>query len=143
MFTYVCQNIIRTHIFIFPQAVIHSRFAFKFVFVFQNGIFKINTITYFILQGLLYAQWYIIVSLVFSIKAKAGAKLLKQRLFNDFWQYLSIRASLWNLNFSTHFEFPIGTWNIWNVFVSCVSSWLWKSFLYKSGSRVLKFTSTQ
>ena len=77
------------------------------------------------------------------IITKADAKLLKQQLFNYLWQYLRIGSSLWNLNVSTHFSFPIRTWNLLNVFVSCVSSWIWKSFLYKPGSRVLKFISIQ
>ena len=65
-------------------------------------------------------------ALLWLILAKSDAKLLKQQLFNDFWRYLRIGASIWNLNDFTHFEFPIGTWNILNVLLSCVSSWLWK-----------------
>ena len=82
-------------------------------------------------------------ALICLILTKADYKLLKQQLFNNFWKYLSIGELLWNLKFSTHFEFPIGTWNILNVSVSCVLSWLWEIFLYKSGSRVIKFTSIQ
>ena len=44
--------------------------------------------------------------------------------FHTFW------ISYWNLKFL-------------NVFLSCVSSYIWKSFLSKSGSRVLKLTSIQ
>ena len=84
-----------------------------------------------------------LVALICLILSKADSKLLKKQLVNDFWQYLSIGESLWNLKFSTHFEFPIGTWKNLNVFVSCVLSWLRKRVLYKSGSRVLTFTSIQ
>ena len=143
MFTYVCQNIIRALIFIFTQAIIHFRFALKVFLVFQNSFCTINTITHFTLQGLLYVQWYIICILYFFILTKAEAGLIKQQLFNDCLQYLSIGASLWHLNFSTPFEFPIWTENYLNLFVSCVSSHLRKQFLYKSGSCVLKFTSIQ
>ena len=68
-------------------------------------------------------------ALICSITTKDESKLLKQHLLNDFWQYLSIGESLWNLIFSTHFEIPNGTWKILNVFVSCVLSWIWKVFL--------------
>ena len=127
MFTYVCQNIIRALLFKFTQAIINSWLAFKFFFVFQNSICKINTINHFNLQGFFYTERYIIGSLSYFILEKADAKLLKQQLFNNFWQYLSIGESLWSLNCSTHFEFPIGTSNILNLFVSCVLSWIFLS----------------
>ena len=82
-------------------------------------------------------------SLVCSVLAKDDAKLLKQQLFNYFWQYVSIGASLWSLNISTRFEFLIGTWNILNVFLYFLSSWIWKGFLWKLGPHVLKFSSIQ
>ena len=82
-------------------------------------------------------------ALLWFILEKADAKLCKLQLFNKFWQYLRIGASFQNLNDSTHFSFPISTWNVLNLLLSCVSSWFWKSFLYEPGSRVLKFTSIQ
>ena len=82
-------------------------------------------------------------SFMCSILSKANAKLLKQQLFNEFWQYLSIGASLWNLKYSTQFEFPIRTWKNLDVFVPYVLSWIWEIFLYKSGSCLLKFTSIE
>ena len=83
------------------------------------------------------------VAWVCSILAKADAKLMKQQIFNDLWQPLRIMASFWNLNVSTYFESHIVNWKNLNIFVSCVPSWLWNIFLYKSGSRVIKFTSIQ
>ena len=84
-----------------------------------------------------------LLSLLWLILSKDDAKLINQQLLNYFWQYLRIGASIWNLNDSTHFAFPIVTWNLLNVLLSYVSSWLWKKILYKSGSRVLKFISIQ
>ena len=49
--------------FIFPQDIMHIWFAFDYIFVFQNSICKINTITHFNFQVLFYSQWYIIGSL--------------------------------------------------------------------------------
>ena len=36
----------------------HFRSTFNSIFIFQNIIYKINTITYFNFQGLFYAKWY-------------------------------------------------------------------------------------
>ena len=81
--------------------------------------------------------------MLWFILANADTKLLKQQLSNEFWQYLRIGALFWNLNDSTYFAFPIGTWKNLNVLLSCVLSWVWKGFLYTSGSWVLKLTSIQ
>ena len=55
MFTYVFHNVIRAHLYIFPQSIIHYWFALN-VFIFQNSICKINTITHFILLGFFNTQ---------------------------------------------------------------------------------------
>ena len=109
----------------------HFWFTFHFFFVFQNRICKNNTINHFTLQGFLYKNDIELAALFWLILAKDDDKVLKQQLFNDLWQYLRIGASLKNLIDSTHFAFPIGTWKLLNLFVSCVFPWLWKSFIYK------------
>ena len=58
------------------------------------------------------------IALLWLILAKADSKLLKHQLLNDFWQYLIIGASFWNLNNYTHFVFPIGNWKHLNFFAT-------------------------
>ena len=128
MFTHVFQNIIRSLLFIFYQAVMHFWFNFHFFSFFKIAFAKSIQLPtslskdYFFLNDIAFS------ALLWFILAKADAKPPKQQIFNDFLQYLRIGASFWNLNDSTHFAFPIGTWKNLNVLISCLSLWLRKSF---------------
>ena len=128
MFTYVCQNIIRDHLFISNQDIIHSWFAFKFFSFSKIEFEKSILLPILIIKDYSIRNDIALSDLVCLILTKDEYKLPKQHILNDLWLYLSIGASLWNLKISTHFEFPIGTWNIFNIFVSCAFSWLWKVF---------------
>ena len=144
MFTHhVFQNIKRALLFIFLQNIIHSWFAFKLFLFFKIAFAKSIQLPTLLFKDSSMCNDIEWAALVCLILAKTEAELLKQQLFNDFWQYLIIGSSLWYLKNFTHFECTIGTSKNSNVFVSCVLSWLWNFFLFKSGSRVLKFTSIQ
>ena len=98
--------------------------------VFQNSICKINVIpkpTWIVNDS---SIWFDIALayLIWLILSKSDAKLLKQQLFNVLWQYLGIGALMWNFISSTFLALPIGTTNILNVFLSYISSCLWKKF---------------
>ena len=90
MFIYVYFNIKRAHPFTFPQAIKHFSFAFNVCLVFQIIIYNINKITPSLLNDYSIRIDISLVAFVCLILAKADAKLLKQQLFNNFWQYLSI-----------------------------------------------------
>ena len=141
MLTYVYQNIIRALIFICPQAIIHFQFTFNFIFVFQNSIFKINTITHFTLQGFLYAQWYIIGGLDLFDTNKGWLQNTETTAI----QWLLLILKDWGIvvKFKCFHTSSISYWNLKNfrrICILCIIMAL-KIFPYKSGSRVLKFTS--
>ena len=52
------------------------------------------------------------------IQLKSDTKLLKQQLLYVFWWYFITGAARWNCTFLAIFALPIGTPNIWNIFVS-------------------------
>ena len=128
MFIYVCQNIIRSLFLIFHQVIMHFWFNFHLFSFFKIAVAKTIRLPTSLSKDSSMRNDISLSALFWLILSKADTKVLKQQLFNEFWKYLRIRASLWNLNYSTHFSFPIGTWNILNLFISCVLSWLWKSF---------------
>ena len=72
MLSYVCQNIIRAHLFIFPQDIINSLFDFNYFLAFKNSISKINKIAQLTLQRFFYTQWYSIVRLGLFYTSKDG-----------------------------------------------------------------------
>ena len=57
-------------------------------------------------------------TLLSLIQWKADAKLLKKQLLDVFWWYFITGAARWNCAFLVIFALPIGTPNIWNIFVS-------------------------
>ena len=59
-----------------------------------------------------------ITSIFSLIQWKDDAKLLKQQLLDVFWWHFITGASGWNCTFLAIFALPIGTPNIWNIFVS-------------------------
>ena len=112
MFTYVYHNIIRALLFIFPQALIHSWFAFKLFSFFKIAFLKSIRSPTLIFKDSSMCNDIALEAFFCLVLAKYDAKLPKQQIFNDFRQQLNIGASLWNLKCSIHFEFPTGTWNI-------------------------------
>ena len=57
-------------------------------------------------------------ALLSLIQWKSDAKLLKQQLLYVFWWYFITGAARRNCTFLVIFPLPIGTPNIWNIFVS-------------------------
>ena len=128
MFTYVCPDFKTASLFIFPWDIIHSWFALNcfsfFKIAFAKSI-RLPTSPFkysFIRNDIKFS------ALVCSILAMDDAKPLKTAI-----QWLLTILEHWDnsakLKISTHFEFPIGTSDILNVFVSCISSCLWNVFL--------------
>ena len=113
MFNYSFHNMIISLQFIFPEAIINGWFTFNFVSVFKIALSRSIRLPTSLSKDSYMRNGISLADLLWLILAKAGAKLLKKHLFNDFWQYLRIGASFWNLNDSTHFSFPIWTWIIW------------------------------
>ena len=116
----------------------HFSFTFKSIFVFQNSIWKINTITYFTLQGLFYAQWYRIGRLVVVYTSK------------DWWWITETTAISWLLTIlydwgiilklKLFHPFCISNWNLKEyecINILCIVMSL-KKFLIK-----IRFTSAK
>ena len=84
----------------------------------------------FCLQGQLFfnAIYKGINSPVVTDTVKGWCKLIKQHLLDDFWWYFINGASGWNCIFCVIFTLPIGTPNIWYVFVLSPLSLAWYSF---------------
>ena len=94
MFTYVCQDIKRAHLFISPQDIIHSLFYFFLSFSKYNFARSIQLLT----SLFKYSSRLIDIalsSLIWFILSNADAKLLKQQLCNDFWQALGYYCKTW------------------------------------------------
>ena len=69
-----------------------------------------------------------ITALLSLIQWKSDSKLLKQQLLDVFWWYSTTGAAGWNCTFLVIFALPIGTPNIWYVFVSSSLNLVWYSF---------------